>query len=340
MKLTHKAGILFGAASLLAAVGDARADTVASFYEGKTITLLIGNIAGGGYDQYARTLGRHIGAHIPGKPNILPKNMGGAGGLTLARHMYTVAPKDGTVFASVQNGVPIMPLLGQADGFDPSKFNWIGNLNKETAVCIAWHTSPVKKFADLMHTQMIVGTTGKGADLSSFEQPLINLLGAKLKVIRGYEGGAQVDLAMEKGEIEGRCGISWSSMKLRNADWLSGHKIEILVQLGFERHPDIPNVPLVQEFAASEDDRKILNLLLAPQNIGRAYFAPQGLSGERLTALREAFNAMLKDEAFIADAKTQKMQLDPVSGEALQKMLEDIYATPPALIARAREAAQ
>jgi tripartite-type tricarboxylate transporter receptor subunit TctC len=233
-----------------------------------------------------------------------------------------------------------MPLLGQADGFDPSKFGWIGNLNKETAVCVAWHTSPVKTFEDLRHRQMIVGTTGKGADLSSFEQPLINLLGAKLKVIRGYDGGTQVDLAMERGEIEGRCGISWSSMKLRNADWLSGNKVVILVQLGFERHPDLPNVPLVQEFAASEDDRKILNLLLAPQDIGRAYFAPQDLPKERLNTLRAAFDATLKDDAFLADTKNQKMQIDPVPGEALQKMLQEIYATPPTLIARARKAVQ
>lgn len=317
----------------------AHADAAADFYKGKTVTVYIGNAPGGGYDRYARTLAAHIGAHIPGKPNVMPKNMPGAGGLKLTRHMYTVAPKDGTAIASAHRGIPLYPLLGQADGFDPSKFGWIGNLNKETAVCVSWHTSGVTSFKEIMAgKQLIVGTTGKGADLSSFEQPLINLLGAKLKVIRGYEGGKNLDLAVERGEIQGRCGMSWSSMKLRNADWLKEKKVNILVQLGFERHPDISNVPLVQELAKTADDRKVLNLLLAPQNIGRPFFAPPGVPADRLAALRAAFDAMVKDPGFQADAKKQRMEINPVSGKALQDMLVEIYSTPAALVTRARQA--
>lgn len=339
MKKILAGAVALGAVSLIA-VGNAEAQSAADFYKGKTLSVLIGNAPGGGYDRYARTLAAHIGNHLPGKPNVIAKNMPGAGGLKVTLHMYTVAPKDGTEIASAHRGIPLYPLLGEADGFDPSKFGWIGNLNKETAVCVSWHTSPVKQFKDVLGggKQLIVGTTGKGANLSSFEQPLINILGADLKVIRGYEGGKTLDLAMERGEIEGRCGLSWSSMKLRNAAWLAEKKVNILVQLGFERHPDIPDVPLVQELAKSEEDRKILNLLLAPQNIGRPYFAPPGLPAERLAALRAAFDAMVKDRAFLDEAKKQRMELDPVSGEALQKMLVEIYETPPALVARAREA--
>ena len=329
---------LIGATVILTASSSASAQSVADFYKGKTVTLTIGTDAGGGYDQYARTLARYMGKHIPGQPNFIAKNMPGAGGLVATNRIYAIAPKDGTEFGTAHRGIPIMPLLGQADNFDASKFIWIGSMNQEVAVCYSWHTSPVKTFQDLMSKELIVGTTGKGADLSSFEQPLINLLGAKLKVIHGYEGGQNIDRAVEQGEIQGRCGVSWSSMLARNTQWLRDKKINILVQLGIGKHEDLPNVPSAQDFAKSPEDKVILDLLLTPQLIGRPYFGPPGMPVDRAQALRDAFNATLQDPGLLAEAAKQKLEVELVKGEQIEKLINQAYSAPPAVIAKAREA--
>jgi tripartite-type tricarboxylate transporter receptor subunit TctC len=338
MTMTYGHAALIGAAVFLTASGSASAQSVADFYKGKTVTLTIGTDAGGGYDQYARTLARYMGKHIPGQPNFIAKNMPGAGGLVATNRIYAIAPKDGTEFGTAHRGIPIMPLLGQADNFDASKFIWIGSMNQEVAVCYSWHTSPVKTFQDLMSKQLIVGTTGKGADLSSFEQPLINLLGAKLKVIHGYEGGQNIDRAVEQGEIQGRCGVSWSSMLARNTQWLRDKKINILVQLGIGKHEDLPNVPTAQDFAKSPEDKVILDLLLTPQLIGRPYFGPPGMPADRAQALRDAFNATLQDPELLAEAAKQKLEIELVKGEQIEKLINQAYSAPPAVIAKAREA--
>ena len=329
---------LLGAAAILTTGGQAMAQSVADFYKGKTVTLTIGTDAGGGYDQYARTLARHMGRHIPGQPGFIAKNMPGAGGLMATNRIYSVAPKDGTEFGTAHRGIPIMPLLGQAENLDASKFTWIGSMNQEISVCYSWHTSPVKTFEDLRKTELIVGTTGKGADLSSFEQPLINLLGAKLKVIHGYEGGHNIDRAVEQGEIQGRCGVSWSSMKARNTHWLAEKKVNILVQLGIGKHEDLPNVPTSQELAKTADDKIILDLLLTPQLIGRPYFAPPGIPADRARALRDAFNAAMQDPELLAEADKQKLEIELIKGEQIEKLINQAYAAPSAVIAKAREA--
>jgi tripartite-type tricarboxylate transporter receptor subunit TctC len=328
---------LIGVAVLMTA-GSAMAESVADFYKGKTVTLTIGTDAGGGYDQYARTLARHMGKHIPGQPKFIAKNMPGAGGLMATNRIYKIAPKDGTEIGTAHRGIPIMPLLGQVEDLDASKFTWIGSMNQEISVCYSWYTSPVKTFQDLMTKELVVGTTGKGADLSSFEQPLINLLGAKLKVIHGYEGGQNIDRAVEQGEIQGRCGVSWSSMKARNTQWIRDKKINILVQLGIGKHEDLPNVPTAQEFAKSPDDKVILDLLLTPQLIGRPYFGPPGVPADRAKALREAFNATLEDPDLLADAKKQKLEVELVTGEKIESLIKQAYSAPKAVIAKAREA--
>jgi tripartite-type tricarboxylate transporter receptor subunit TctC len=329
---------LIGAAAVLLTAGAAAAQSVADFYKGKTVTLTVGTDAGGGYDQYARTLARHMGRHIPGNPSFVTKNMPGAGGLQANNRIYRVAPKDGTEFGTAHRGIPILPLLGQADDYDASKFTWIGSMNQEISVCYSWHTSPVKTFEDLRKTELIVGTTGKGADLSSFEQPLINLLGAKLKVIHGYEGGQNIDRAVEQGEIQGRCGVSWSSMKARNTQWIKDKTVNILVQLGIGKHEDLPDIPTAQDFAKSPEDKIILDLLLTPQLIGRPYFAPPGLPADRARALRDAFNATLTDPELLAEADKQKLEIELIKGEQIEKLINQAYAAPAPVIAKAREA--
>ena len=337
----HASAAIFLSACLLSAASaaSAAADPVEDFYKGRSITLTIGTDAGGGYDQYARTLARNMGRFIPGNPTIIPKNMPGADGIQAANRIYSIAPRDGSEIGSFHRDIPILPLLGAMKiPFDGHELSWIGSMNKETAVCMAWHTTGIKRFEDTFTKQLIVGNTAAGAALDSFEPPLMNLFGAKFKVISGYVGGQNVDLAMEKGEIEGRCGVSWSSLVARNASWFQEKKVNFFVQLGLEKHPDLPDVPMIQDYAKTQADRDALNLLLIPGLIGRPFLAPPRIPAERLAALRSAFNATLKDEAFLADAKKQRMEVQLVTGEEVAKVIDSAYASPPAVIQRAKEA--
>lgn len=311
----------------------------ASFYEGKNITLLIGYSPGGGYDTYARTLARHLGKHIPGNPNIVPKNMPGAGSLTLTNYLYNVAPKDGTEIGTIGRGIPMEPMLGgEGTRFKPIEFNWLGSLNNEVSICAAWHTNPVKDWQDLQQQQMVVGGTGSGADTDTFPIVLRNLLGAKLKLISGYPGGSDILLAMERGEVGGRCGWSWSSVKSRKADWLKEKKINILVQLSLAKHPDLPNVPLVMDLTDDPEKRSILKLIFARQVMGRPYVAPPGVPKDRVRMLRDAFMATVSDPAFMADARKSKLEVNAISGDEVEELLVEMYSYPEPLIAKASDA--
>ena len=331
-----QAGVV--AAALIGAVGNVRADSTADFYAGKTITILIGTGAGGGYDQYARTLARHIGNHIPGNPALLPQNMPGAAGLEVTRLMTTVEAKDGTVIAAVHSSIPIMPLLGQATGYDPVKFGWIGNLNKETAVCFSWHTSPVKTFADLQHKEMIVGDTGKGADLDSFERPLINILGAKLKVVYGYKSAPAMDLAVERGELR------WPVRRFLEQHEAAQRRLDCREKGELPGPARIRAARGASRPSAGAGPRQVRRRSDGPQPSSHAAqlwavdLAPPDVPAERLAVLRAAFDATLKDPEFLADAEESEDGTGSRSGEALQKMVQDMYATPPALVARAKSA--
>jgi tripartite-type tricarboxylate transporter receptor subunit TctC len=330
--------ILSGLAVLLTS-GLSAADPIADFYKGKSITLTIGTEPGGGYDQYARTLARHIGRFIPGNPNVIPKNVPGADGIQAAHRLSNLAPRDGSEIGSFHRGIPILPLIGQMKEieFDAAKLGWIGSLNKETSLCMSWHTSPVKTFEDMLKHEFIVGVTAAGASLDTFEAPLMNVFGAKLKVVAGYRGGQTIDLAMERGEIDGRCGVSWSSLVARGADWFKEGKINVLLQFGLQRHPDLKDVRLMQEIATKPDDKEALELLQVPTLIGRPFLAPPNVPAERLAALRSAFNAMIKDEGFIADAAKQRMEVQLVTGEEIQKVIAHAYGTAPQVLARAKD---
>jgi tripartite-type tricarboxylate transporter receptor subunit TctC len=330
--------MLAAAALAMALLSPAAADSVADFYKGKTVELYIGYSAGGGYDVYARLLARHIGKHIPGNPTIVPKNMTGAGSLKLANWLYNVAPKDGTVFGMIGRGTGFDPLFGiKGAQFKGTQFNWIGSANDEVSICVSWHTSDVKTFDDLLTKELIVGGTGASADTDQFPKIMNAVLGTRMRIITGYPGGNDVGLAMERGEVKGRCGWSWSSVKATHQPWLDEKKINVLVQLALHKHPDLSNVPLVVDLAKSEADKRTMRLLFARQSLGRPFLAPPGVPAERIAALRKAFMDAMNDKELLADAERSKLEITPVSGEEIQKLVEEVYDTPAAITKRAAE---
>ncbi len=333
--------VLAGVAAGLMAPATASAHAVADFYEGKTITLYVGYSPGGGYDTYARTVARHMTKHIPGNPNIVTKNRPGAGSMLLANELYNILPKDGTVIGTIGRGIPMEPLFGTAEAkFDPSKFNWLGSANNEVSVCVSWHASPIKTFDDLLTTPMIVGGTGPGADTDTFPKVMNNIIGTKLKLVTGYPGGNDILFAMERGEVEGRCGYSWSSAKSRKADWLRDKKMIVLVQMSTAKHPDLPDVPFVMDMAKSEKDKQVLALIFARQAWGRPFLAPPGVPADRVKALQAAFMATMADPDFLKDATKQRLEIAPISGEKIGELMADLYASSPEIVLAAREAAE
>src|SRR3954464_7055283 len=256
------AGIVAGLVVIAGAMPAALAQTAAADkFKGKNFEIIVGYDTGGGYDIYARELARHIGRHLPGNPNVIVKNMPGATTRTAANYLYNIAPKDGTVIATVARGLPTDELLGSGGiRFESTKFNWIGSMNNEVSVGVAWHTSPIKTFADIKQREMIVGAI---ADSLLFAQVMNAVLGTKLKMITGYKSGAEISLAMERGEVEGRMGWSWSSIVSVNPEWIRDGKIHNIVQFSTSKHADLQNVPLVTELAANDEDRALLELVFS-----------------------------------------------------------------------------
>jgi tripartite-type tricarboxylate transporter receptor subunit TctC len=335
-------GCLGAAGTVIAALGvqTAAADSVEDFYKGKTITLYVGFSPGGGYDTYARTVARHMGRHIPGNPGFVVKNRPGAGTLVLTNELYNVLPKDGTAMGVIARGTAMEPLMGNKKAkFDPRKFNWIGSANNEVSICVAWHTVPVKNIQDLRTRGLVVGGTGPGADTDAFPKLMNNILGAKLKLITGYPGGTDINLAMERGEVEGRCGWSWSSAKSRKPEWIKNNKIRVLAQMSLEKHPDMPDVPLIMDFTDDPDDKKALEVIFARQVMGRPFVAPPGVPADRVKALRDAFMAVMNDPAYLADANKQKLETGAaVSGRNVAKLVDGIYDSSERAIALAQDA--
>jgi tripartite-type tricarboxylate transporter receptor subunit TctC len=329
-----------GLAAALAAVAPfaASAQTPEEFYAGKTVDLYIGYSVGGGYDIYARALAQHMGKHIPGNPTIVPRNMEGAGSLRLANWLYNVAPKDGTAFGIVGRGIPFGPLLGgEGSEFEPTKFNYIGSMNEEVSVCVTWHTTGVDTFEKLQATEVVVGGTGPDADTDQFPRVVNGVLGTKMKVVSGFPGGNDILLAMERGELGGRCGWSWSSVKAAHPDWVADKKINILFQMSANKHADLPDVPLIMDFAQNDEQRQILRLIFSRQTLGRPFLAPPEVPAERVEALRAAFMATMQDPEFLADAEKADLEITPVSGADVQRLVEEIYQTPPETAAKAAD---
>jgi tripartite-type tricarboxylate transporter receptor subunit TctC len=317
------------------------AETSADFYKGRNIEMYIGYSVGGAYDLYARVISRHMGNKIPGKPTFVPKNMTGAGSLRLANWLYRVAPKDGTTIGTIGRGIAFDPLLiGKGDQFDATKFNWLGSANNEVSVCVAMAGSGVTKFDDLYTKQLTVGGTGTSADTDQFPRVLNNVLGTKFKIVEGYPGGNDVVLAMERGEVQGRCGWSWSSVKATHKAWIDNGKMIVLAQLSLNKHPELPNVPLVMDLAKNDEQRQILKLIFARQVMGRPYVAPPDLPADRVATLRKAFMDTMHDKEFLADAEKTQLEINPVSGEEVEKLVKDVYATPDEIKAKAKAAAK
>jgi tripartite-type tricarboxylate transporter receptor subunit TctC len=323
----------------LAAMSLAQAQQPADFYKGKNIDLMIGYSVGGGYDVYARLIARHMGKHIPGNPSVTPKNMEGAGSLRLANWIYNVGPKDGTMFGTIGRGTGFDPLFGHKNAqFEGQKFNWIGSANDEVSVCVVWNgRTKVTKFDDLLTNQLNVGGTGAAADTDQFPRIINGVLGTRMKIITGYPGGNDVNLALERGEVDGRCGWSWSSVKSTRASWLADKKMTVLMQLSLAKHPDLPDVPLITDLARNDEERAILNLIFARQALGRPYLAPPGVPADRVAVLRKAFMDTMADKEFLAEADKAQLEITAIDGEAIQKLVGEIYRTPPAIAQKAAD---
>jgi tripartite-type tricarboxylate transporter receptor subunit TctC len=297
--------------------------------------MLIGTSPGGGYDRYARLLSRHLGRFLPGKPKVLPKNMMGAGSRKAAGFLYNAAPQDGTYIGAMQRDVLFDPLFDGKKSrakYDPRKFQWVGSANVETSVAIAWHKSGIKSYKDLFKKQLIVGATAPTSVMAWMPYMLNNMLGMKFRVIAGYPGGSEVDLAMVRGELQGRAIYSWASFKARRMQWLKDGKVSILYQMALEKHPDLGNVPLALDFAKNDDQRRILKLMFTVNSFGRPYMTGPGVPKARVGELRGAFDNAVKDAAFLKDAKKTKTAIKPVNAKRLDALIAGAFATPKALL--------
>jgi len=311
-----------------------RADSVADFYRGRNVTLIIGYSVGGGYDAYGRVLARHLGKHIPGHPSIVAQNMPGAGSLRSANFLYNVAPKDGTAIGHFSRGLAMEPLIGTSSTqFDARRFAWLGSGTDEVSIFVTWHASPVKTWHDVLTIPFTVAGEGSGSDPDIFSAVLKNAFGAKLKLVSGYPGSAEVALAIERGEVDGRVGWSWSSLKLIKPDWVAGKRINIITQLALQKSRELDHVPLVFDFAGTDRQRQILRLVLGRQAMARPFAAPPDLPEDRKQALRKAFDATMADAEFLAEARQRGLEVNPVSGADIDKLVDELYRTPTDIVA-------
>lgn len=326
-------GVVAAAVVVLGVTG-AQANPVADFYTGKNVNVLIGYSAGGGYDLYARLLSRHMGKHIPGRPGMVAQNMPGAGSLKVATFLYSVAPKDGTAIGTFGRGMPIFPLLFTPE-FDGTKFGYLGSITKDTSVCITWHTSPIKNWNDLMTKPSAFGGEGKGADPDMFATLIRDGFKAKLKLVSGYPGTADMTLAMERGELDGLCGISMSTINAAHSAWLTQKKINVVLQIATEKHRAIPDTPLITDLATSPSQKMVLDVAVAPQTMARPFVSPPDIPAARLNALQEAFDRTMKDPDFLADAERMKLDVNPVTGAEIAEIVKKLYAAPKEVLQQA-----
>ncbi len=327
------------AATICCSTVPAMADAVSDFYSSKTITISVGLSAGGGYDGYARLLARHFSRLMPGRPNVVVQNVPGGAGHSLVNALYNVAPRDGTTFGTFDRLVPLDPLLDGAQSyFDPSKFSWIGSMSQEALACVSWHGAKAKTLEDLKTTQIIMAGTGPTSDASIYPRLLKTFLGLQLKVVNGYQGASDAILAMERGEVDGFCPWSWTSIETTRPTWLAEKKIHPFIQMGLRKDPKYPDVPLVLDLSRSEQDREALALMMSPSLFARPFAAPPDLPKERLDALRQAFSNTLKDPDFLADAAKSRFVIEHVSGQEITETLRKVYSIPRDVLERVKAA--
>jgi tripartite-type tricarboxylate transporter receptor subunit TctC len=326
-RLAPLAGLIWIALSGLAA----HADDVADFYRGRTITLVAGFNVGGGADAYARMIARHLGTHIPGNPAVVVKNMQGAGSVLAANHVFNAAPKDGSEIGLFAGNIVVDPVIGGVPSkYDARRFNWIGAPASETNICVASATGAFKTIDDTFKTEMITGAAGT----STYDFPVVlnNVLGTRLKLVKGYAGSAALRLAMERGEIDGFCGVTLDSMRTAG---VTDDKINILLQIALKKNPELSGVPFVMDYAKREEDRQVLRLVFGWLDLERPLAAPPGTPAERVRALRLAFDEAMQDPALLADAAQASLSIAPMGGAAIASFIEEVYQTPPAVVAKA-----
>jgi tripartite-type tricarboxylate transporter receptor subunit TctC len=329
---------LFGVALYAAA---ANAQTPTPFYRGKQINLLIASGAGGGYDSYARTLARHLARHIPGNPAIVPRNAPGAGGLIAANTLYNTTAPDGLTIAALTNGAAMDPLFGEtAARFDPQKFGWLGSMGKLQNICVTWQGSPITRIEQAKAREVAVSASGATGNSAIIPKIVNEFLGTKFKVIGGYTEGSGVTLALERGEVDGVCGLSYSTLRTMRPDWFRDRKLNVILQIGLNKLPALPNVPSAIDLVNDPDSKKVLELILIRQEMGRPFATPPGVPADRLAILRKAFDETLKDPAFLAEAAKVQLELDPLTGGEIEGLLKTAYSAPKPIVARAARLAR
>ena len=337
-RTSARASALLIGALLALAPAVALAATSEEFYRDRQMLLIMSADAGGGYATYANALAPYLASHIPGRPRITVQFMPGAGGLRAMNYLYASAPKDGSVIGMVHSGVPVAPLYGMsAANFDPRRVGWIGSIGAPASMCVFWHSSNVRTWQDMLEKPNVVGSSGAGSQMETFPVMLNKMFGTQTKVISGYKGGNEVYLAMERGEVDGRCGVSVSSVNATRPDWLPQKKVAVPIHIALERNPQFPDVPALVEFAKDERTKKVLEFVLAPTLMDRPLLAPPGVPSERLRALRAAFHAAVNDPRFLAEARRLRIDVKEVPGERIEQVLANAYATPPEIIKLANE---
>jgi tripartite-type tricarboxylate transporter receptor subunit TctC len=313
-------------------------ESVADFYRNRPMNLIVGYSTGGGYDIYARSLARHLGKHIPGNPKIVVSNMPGAGSLTSVNHLYNVAPKDGSTIATFGRGQPMEPLIGTGKTqFDATKLTWIGSASTELSVCAVSQKSKALTLADMIANDIALGGEGSGSDPDTYANLVRSLTGAKIRLVTGYPGGNDMTLAIERGELDGRCGWSWGSIKATRPSWVSGpDRLRVLLQLNDARNAEMPDVPSIYEMAKTAEDKEAVKLIVSRQTVARPFAAPPAIPEERKKALRDGFMATMKDAEFLAEAKQLSLEIDPVSGADMEKLIAELYRVSPAVVERAK----
>ena len=331
--------LLLAICALTAVHTSANAQSVADFYKGKTIRMVVGIDVGSGYDVNARLLAKHIVNHIPGNPSIVVQNQPGAGSANMTAQIYANGPFDGTVIGAAFAGLPTYPLFtpAAATRFDLTKLNWLGNTNRETHVTYVWHKSPVQSFEEIRSQQLIMGAQAPGSSQVDFPLVVNALFNFKHKVITGYGSTAKINLAMELGEVDGAI-AALTSVRTLSSQWLAEKKIKIITQWALRANPDLPGVPNALDLAKTDDDRAAMQLVMARLDVGRPFFLPQNVPADRVAALRAAFDATMKDKAYLAEAEKLKIDVDPMNGAALTAFVAQVLKTPPETVARVRKA--
>jgi tripartite-type tricarboxylate transporter receptor subunit TctC len=328
--------------ALSAATVPAQADdkALADFYARNKVTIAVGFSPGGNYDLYARAVSRHIGRHIPGAPDVIVQNMPGAGSRVLANNLYVRGPHDGTMIGVPNQGIPMDQALGLPGiQYDARRFHWIGSPNQEVNVAWTWHTSKVKTLDDARRIESVMGTTGPGSPTHYYPGVMNSMLGTKFKIVSGYPGSNELDGAIEKGEVDGRGAVSWAALKI-TSDWVQTGKVNILVQIGAAKAPDLPNVPLLHELASNDTDRGVLEFLSLAPALGRPFFMPPNTPAENVAIIRDAFMKTMKDAQFVDETTRSRLDLNPITGDELKRLTDRTLNMPPAVIEAARKAVQ